>query len=226
MNCLLCQQSFSQALTLADLLYWRPLLTERICSHCQRKLQPITIACPECGRAQNKCEYCRDCQRWLRTQPDQELHNHALFVYNAVLQDFFKRYKSLGDYRLRQAFNADCQRWFRQHPADVYIPIPTDTDSYTRRGFNPVVGLYAPCVPLTNCLKKRPQPIKQAHKKRQARLRTPQLFYFTGDAAQLSGKRILLLDDIYTTGRTMRHAQACLKMAVPNCQVNTFTLAR
>ncbi|MFD0896475.1 ComF family protein [Loigolactobacillus binensis] len=225
MNCLLCQQPFSQNLTLADLLYWRPLLVERICAHCQRRLQVITTACPECGRTQTSPQLCRDCQRWLKKQP-QQLHNQALFVYNAVLQDFFKRYKSLGDYRLHAAFTADCQRWFKHHPADIYIPIPTDAASYARRGFNPVVGLYADCVSLTPCLKKQPQPVKQAHKSRQARLRTPQLFTFVGTKTTLHNKKVLLLDDIYTTGRTMRHAQACLKTAVPDCQLQTFTLAR
>ncbi|WP_367297027.1 ComF family protein [Loigolactobacillus coryniformis] len=226
MNCLLCQQPFSQSLTLAELLRWQPLLTEKICSRCRQRLMPITTACPECGRTQKTSELCRDCQRWLEKQPRQQLHNHALFVYNELLQDFFKRYKSLGDYRLRGAFTTDCQRWLRQHPADLYVPIPTDATSYAKRGFNPVVGLYKDCVPLTFCLKKQPQKVKQAHKKRRARLLTPQLFYFAGEAAILNYKKILLLDDIYTTGRTMRHAQACLKIAVPDCQVHTFTLAR
>ncbi|MFC6169804.1 ComF family protein [Loigolactobacillus jiayinensis] len=226
MKCLLCRQNFSQNLTLAELLHWLPLLTDQICPHCQQRLVPITTACPECGRAQTSTERCRDCQRWLQAQPQQQLHNQALFIYNALLQDFFKRYKSLGDYRLRHAFNAPCQRWFAQYSADVYIPLPTDEQSFAQRGFNPVVGLYADCVPLTTCLKKRPQLVKQSHKKRQARLQTPQLFEFVGDPTGLNNKKILLLDDIYTTGRTMRHAQTCLKIAVPNCRLNTFTLAR
>lgn len=225
MRCLLCGQKFSQKLKLADLLYWRPLLTQRICSHCYLTVKRIDRACPECGRQQQTATRCQDCQRWQR-QKQPLLYHQALFIYNQAMHDYFKRYKTLGDYRLRTAFSGDCQRWLRQHQADIYVPIPTDTTRYQQRGFNPVVGLYQCCVPLTFCLKKWPQVKKQAQKNRQQRLQMTQPFYFSGAAAQLTGKKILLLDDVYTTGRTLRHAQNCLLKAVPNCTIRSFSLAR
>ncbi|GEA75445.1 hypothetical protein LDE03_12530 [Lactobacillus delbrueckii subsp. delbrueckii] len=41
----------------------------------------------------------------------------------------------------------------------------------------------------------------------------------------ITGK-IILLDDIYTTGRTLYHARDAIETAFPKCQVESFSISR
>ena len=63
---------------------------------------------------------------------------------------------------------------------------------------------------------------QQSLKSRDERLQTPQLFGVI-DPAIIKNKNILLIDDIYTTGTTMRHAEKVLKQAGAK-DVRGFTL--
>ncbi len=38
--------------------------------------------------------------------------------------------------------------------------------------------------------------------------------------------KVLILDDIYTTGRTLYHARDCLKEAFPGMQIESFSICR
>ncbi len=228
MRCLLCQQSFIQSLTLADIFYFRALTTSPICLNCQRKFLRIrpNLACSGCGRLQTQQGLCQDCLTWQKNYP-QLLHNRALFSYNAAMQDFFKQYKTSGDYQLSTCFTSVLGQFFKKVSADIYVPVPTDTRSYQKRGFNPVCGIFGAVVPLYDCLNKRELPVKQAHKNRGERLAMAQPFQANMDKCRpLARKQIILLDDVYTTGRTLFHARDCLLKAVPGLKITTVTLAR
>ena len=66
--------------------------------------------------------------------------------------------------------------------------------------------------------------LKQSHKDRAMRMKTKQPFEYVGPN-NLSDKKILLVDDIYTTGRTLYHAKALLEDAGAKF-VTSVTLAR
>ena len=38
--------------------------------------------------------------------------------------------------------------------------------------------------------------------------------------------KVLIFDDIYTTGRTLYHARDCLKEAFPGMQIESFSICR
>lgn len=227
-RCLLCQQLLCWQPDMKWLFSRRSAITPLICSWCQQQFVPIEKAqtCPGCAYPGTGGEVCLDCQRWQRTK--QLLHNQALYRYKTpAMVDFFERYKFHGDYRLRWVFAAAYQKLVRQYPRRqwLYVPIPVDKETFANRGFNQVVGL-CPELRLTDCLRviQTKGRIKQSRKNRIERLQTPQPFALNA-TVDLHNKQIVLLDDIYTTGQTLYHAQAVLVAAGARV-VRAVTLAR
>lgn len=122
-------------------------------------------------------------------------------------------YKFSGDYRLRWVFRQELTSWVQTCPADLVVPIPVSAATMAHRGFNQVAGLLAGSV--AEVLRARPKQRPQSAKDRTARLATPQPFTLV-DAAQVRGRKIVLVDDVYTTGRTLYHAASLLRAA--GCQ--------
>lgn len=225
-QCLWCQQPFTPQLQLTELLQWRALTPPLLCARCQTVFKRIDqrTACPGCGRAQTQATLCCDCQRWQQITA-KFAPNRALFQYTDSMSAFFQQYKTQGDYRLRQLFQPALKRYFKRSKA-ILVPIPPDPLRYQQRGFDAIQGLFAGCGELVPCLRKKAGP-KQSAQNRMARLQTPQPFELQAAClTKLSAKPIIIVDDVYTTGRTLRHAQACLQAARPNAQIQTFTLAR
>ena len=108
--------------------------------------------------------------------------------------------------------------------ADYYVPVPSSPSHLEKRGFDTVCAIYQKLVPLTKLLVKADTEKAQGEKNREERLLTKQTFSAI-DNKNVSGK-ILLLDDIYTTGRTLYHARDALLEVYPNCKINSFTISR
>lgn len=70
MKCLLCQREYQPALSLVELLSFRPLFKETICPHCLLQFESIsdvkTAHCQRCLKklTQNTTNMCEDCQQW------------------------------------------------------------------------------------------------------------------------------------------------------------------
>ena len=65
---------------------------------------------------------------------------------------------------------------------------------------------------------------KQSKKSRSERIHIPQVFQINPQV-EIIGKHILLIDDIYTTGSTLRHAAKLLKESGAE-RIQSLTLAR
>jgi competence protein ComFC len=140
------------------------------------------------------------------------------------MKEFMRRYKFQGDYRLRQVFQGVFCRQVQSYHADLIIPIPVTATTMATRGFNQVLGLLGQTT-VTNVLNHRAQDkVAQSCKTRQQRLATPQPFRLT-DPTVVRDKKVLLVDDIYTTGRTLYHAANLVKQA--GCrEILSLSLAR
>ncbi len=222
--CVWCQREFQSSLALRDLLSWRPLPVPPLCASCQARFVPITAQhCPACGRQQDTSTVCHDCTRWAA----EPLTNRALFRYDAGMKAYMQQYKFQGDYALRKALQAPLQRALAQQDYDVLVPIPIDQQTWLTRGFNQVTGWlrgqpYQQALLVKADHKTRPQSAKT----RAERLVTPQPFTLDPQVASvLVNRRVLLLDDVYTTGRTLRHAAAQIYLGGAKA-VTSLTLAR
>ena len=142
------------------------------------------------------------------------------------MHDYFKRYKRYGDYQLRFVFQAQLQRAIGQLPGP-YLYIPSSAQHLQLRQFDPVVGLFQNIAALIPALIKLPTTQAQAQKNRAERLATPQFLQFDRQyTALLAQPQLTILDDIYTTGRTLFHARDCLIAAGFQGKIYTFSLAR
>ncbi|MCG4280997.1 ComF family protein [Lacticaseibacillus saniviri] len=175
--------------------------------------------CPGCGR--HSAGLCQDCVRWQQTEP--LLHHRALFTYNTAMKAFIQQYKGLGDYQLHAAFISEIDLNPARH--QVLVPITSEATHYQRRGFDPVLGLFAH-LPLQQWLVKHATDRPQASKNRRERLATPQSFTVKGDVDFAGINHVRLLDDLYTTGRTLYHAAAALRDAGFHGTITSFSLIR
>ncbi|MFD1455332.1 ComF family protein [Levilactobacillus lanxiensis] len=222
--CVWCGRQLQTTLTLAQIWQFTPIAQATVCDTCRQRFTAITSQhCPSCGRQQVDETVCLDCQRWSGDR----LTNHAVYVYDSAMKAYMQQYKFQGDYALRVLMQAPLAAALQRETYDVLVPIPVDQLTWRTRGFNQVTG-WLQNQPFQQALlvrathKERPQSAKD----RADRLRTPQPFTLAPNAGQLlRGQRVLLLDDVYTTGRTLRHAADQIYLGGAKA-VTSLTLAR
>lgn len=226
MRCLYCRQEFS--LRVDFLRLFAPKAKQRqLCSQCQALFMPLKgQRCLYCDRESSQ-SICPDCQNWQQVYGDKMLHNQAIFPYDNQMQNLLLSYKELGDYALHQVLAELIASFVSQVQADYYIPIPSSQKHLVARRFENVAAIFENLLPLTPVLAKKTQAQEQQRgKSRRERLASPQPFCIRPDVPINLQGRILLLDDVYTTGRTLYHARDCLWHRWPQINVNSFTICR
>lgn len=193
LNCLLCDRELHQNLG------WKELLLKTL---------PQTI-CPRCE------------QRFQRIEQQQEEGVVSLFHYNEAMKDYLHRYKFLHDILLAKVFNKILNKQLKNDPR-LIIPIPMHPENIKLRTFAHIDELLkAASIPFSHHLKKLSTE-QQSLKTREERLQTPQLFKVINPTA-IKDKKLLVVDDIYTTGTTLNHAKKALLEAGAKT-VDGFTL--
>ncbi|MDQ0413477.1 ComF family protein [Mesobacillus stamsii] len=230
--CLICHQEIKANFS------WTTLFKEekaaKICGDCSNHFSQITgEICEICGRpfafleAEYKLEKrCNDCARWeedalWRGTLDQ---NRSLYRYTDFTKEVIAKFKFRGDYVLAEIFAEDVQLALQAFHYDYLVPIPLSEERLYERGFNQAEALIVTAGFEPTQLLSRVHSEKQSKKSRSERIHHPQVFEFTTDL-QLNSKTILLVDDIYTTGSTLRQAAKILKQNGA-AKVYSFTLAR
>ncbi|MGP1910038.1 ComF family protein [Metabacillus sp. JX24] len=225
--CLICAAELAQTVTWRSVFFLEK--EETCCSECFDKFTLIEgPVCPTCGRPQADEHVCYDCERW---QSDLELGSvlagsRSVYHYNGWMKDVIARYKYRGDAALVRVFQDSFRQAFLQHfkEAGLIIPVPLSSERLYERGFNQALLLAEllgrPVLsPLT-----RKHLEKQSKKTREERLQSENVFFIENPSDILS-KHILLIDDIYTTGTTIRHAANVLIQNGAK-KVSSLTLVR
>lgn len=228
-NCLLCCTEIKQSVSLYDIFSLQSKSqSATTCQKCLNKFTRITeTKCPQCSRQQEQSVICEDCERWKQKYFGNVLKNSSLFIYDDLMHDLIHSYKKLGDYALSDVFSQLIKNEFKTLDYDFYVPLPTDPKHLETRKFDTVTAIFGNLVSLTPILLKKETEIAQSQKNRKERMQTSQSFFINNDFANftLSGK-ILLLDDLYTTGRTLYHARDVLQKKFPNCTYESFSVIR
>lgn len=233
-NCLIC----NGPLIFTDT--WGKLLSlsnpPQLCEQCSSKLERITgDTCTICGRPFSNLasEYhngdkCSDCLKWQNDPRWMNIliKNRSVYTYNPFLKETMSLFKFRGDHAMCQIFKQDLQKTFKKHfdNNSIIIPIPLSNERLYERGFNQAKALAKLLqLPINEPLT-RNHLEKQSKKSRKERLETDNIFLLKGKM-QLKGTEFILIDDIYTTGTTLRHAAEMLKEAGAK-SVSSLTLAR
>jgi competence protein ComFC len=92
----------------------------------------------------------------------------------------------------------------------LICPLPLSKERFRERGFNQVCG----CLESADCsyieLLERKEPSPQSEKSRAERLKMEQPFALKVENRKIRNQRVLLVDDVYTTGRTLFHGAEIL----------------
>lgn len=229
-QCLLCGGYFVAPLSFIELFSFVNRPREFLCPRCKQKFQALSAPrCPYCARDLPQAKICRDCLGWQKIYGTNLLRHHSLYRYNGAFHDLMVAYKRYGDYLLRKVLQELCRRELTKLRFDYYIPVPTSPEHQAKRQFDTVAAIYQDLLPLTRLLGKKEGSQAQGEKNKIQRLKSKQDF-FIANAALITKNdketKILLLDDIYTTGRTLYHARDKVLTVCPQAKIESFSICR
>ncbi|MFC4557530.1 ComF family protein [Virgibacillus kekensis] len=226
MNCLWCDTEIIPEVGWKTLLM--PAEQKILCQPCGDGLKSITgKRCKKCSRI-SEVTKCNDCIWWEKhTQGKDPLTaNLSVFHYNSYIQDVVSRWKYRGDYCLGMVFKESYKDAFTRYlhflPDDtIMVPIPLSNERLNERGFNQSAVLSSFLPLRTEELLARKHSEKQSKKNRHERIAAENPF----ELIESINKPVLLADDIYTTGATLRHAALLLKES-GSPSIHALTLIR
>lgn len=219
-NCILCQEPNQERQLFSEILCIKKKKST-LCLDCQQQFHFISgSTCQFCCKKTEK-KACSDCDYWAKQgkAPD----HLALFEYKHKIIDYFSLYKFHGDYALRKVFAKEVKLALSAYKDFTIVPIPISEERLEERGFNQVTGILdAAGIAYQEILGKHHSQ-KQSEKNREERLKSDQHFYIKGD--NKVPEKIILVDDIYTTGATIQLATGLL-MKNGAKTIKSFSIAR
>ena len=208
---------------LLDLLY------PRKCPFCQRLVEGDALLCPDCQRtlpwltekaAERTPEFVRLCVSPLR--------------YRGPVADSIHRYKFSGRRNYAKAYGllmAQCVRDHFTEPFDVVSWAPLSKKRLKQRGYDQAellaraIGAQLGLEPKPLLVKARDIPAQSGIEEEAARRANVLGAYVPLPGAQISGRRILLADDVVTSGSTLSECARTL-LSAGAAEVCAVTLAQ
>ena len=202
---------------------------ERWCIDCQNSVTPVGPRfCPKCGNFNDAGGLCPSCS--ASPPPYQALRSWGIF--NGPLREAIHRLKYQHDIGLGEALAKHLIDYFAKTgwDIDMVAPIPLSFARQNERGYNQSALLAHPLALACNISFKskalerirdtRPQVGLKA-KERAENVKDA----FTANKNTVNGQKILLIDDVTTTGATISAAAEAI-MNAGACCVYGLTLAR
>ena len=220
MKCLLCNDWIESVPKLRDLITFNQR-EEYSCLSCKNQFKKLSKErCQNCNKELHR-DTCIDCKLWMKKG---YIPKHlAIYHYEENMKDYFSRYKFMGDYCLRKIFQKDIKNNLKPFFKKGYtiVPVPLSEKRLVERGFNQVEGLIEG-IPYQDIFEKRDIE-KQSSKTREERLSQDNAFCLK-KGIDVPDK-IIIVDDIYTTGSTLYQMVQLLE-GIDIKEVLTFSLAR
>jgi len=224
-----------------------PYLASHVCASCASRILKIeSPICTRCGmmfgEREGEDHLCGNCIR----QPKRYRKARACYVYQDVGLDLIHAYKYRGKVQLARPLGAlmrdTYRRYWREDEIDEVTPVPLHSSRLRVRGFNQAYllaksgfgseppgkdgsGLPAASMVDHPLLVRRKMPGTQTGSGRSQRAENVRRAFTVPKPSVVEGKRVLIVDDVYTTGSTV-DACAGVLMASGAAFVDVLTLAR
>lgn len=199
----------------------RVLYEALICPQCAAKLKYNTgSVCFSCGKPleDEEQEYCFDCME----KKHEFRQGRAVFQYQGAVQGILYRYKYSNRRDYTEFLAAEAARmyagWVRKLGIDLAVPIPLSRKRMRQRGYNQaevfarrfceLCGLRCSTKLLVRTRNTAPQKKLSAQERKN---NMKNAFKINGNVVNLN--RILLVDDIYTTGSTIDAAALAFRQS-------------
>lgn len=205
---------------------------DRLCYGCLESARPIELpVCTVCGRPFHGPQGTgHTCGRCIKDPPPFDTAR-SVFQYQGSVRTLIHRIKYNDDgYALRALSSLAMEYMLLDNlKPDMVIPVPLHLKRLKKRGFNQSLRLARTIFPhiplgidvLTRTLNTKPQ----TELSMKERLRNVKNAFETKSPLPEGAETILLLDDVYTTGATVRACAKALKRARAK-EVHVFTVAR
>ncbi len=185
----------------------------RLCRACEDKLRVPKNPCPLCGREGRAEGLCLDC----KSRPPTFTGGASAFVYVDEAATLANRMKEsnprLAAYFGERTAEAFLNRYGKEEAPFLVVAIPTTKDRLQRRGYNQAERLAESVCEYLNAqgveaiadfevLHKTKETKLQKRSSQRERIENVKGAYHVHKRKACKGKRILLVDDIMTTGAT------------------------
>ncbi len=199
--------------------------------------------CGICGKLNNDF-LCKKCEKILETEAiygvdktlDKYFNEHLyIFLYQGIIRRIILKYKFQEEaylYKTFVNFLLKNENFFEKiKKYDTIVPVPISRKRFKERGYNQseLIAKEIACSSKleleTECLFKTKNIIEQSKLNKEERLKNIQGVYDLVNKRKLYKKKILLVDDIYTTGSTVNECARVLRKARPS-KIGVFTLAK
>lgn len=200
---------------------------DRLCRRCRASLERISLSCPRCGLpgAPAVCGRCV-----LEPPPFRSARAALIYREGNAVARAIQRWKYGRDEAVGAALAALLRAAVRPIPLANrrIVPVPADPRRLRERGFNPALVL-ARAVATTarevapRWLRRRVGP-PQVGAGRGARAANTASVFLVAPGARVRGVAVLLIDDVFTTGATVRSCALALRDAGASV-VDVVTLA-
>jgi competence protein ComFC len=205
---------------------------EWVCQDCLAQIPPLTqTSCFSCGRVVSNNACCDTCKQERCVDIYWSLYSH----HTPLISDVIEQLKYHGASDIVRAVSLLCaQHQYLHslvHSIDVVIPVPLHLVRFRERGFNQSqyiaqsVGGIVGVPVISSALSKTKQTKQQARLSLKTRKENVVGAFTVLHANEVTGQRVLLVDDVLTTGSTV---DACAKvlMSAGARSVCVLTLAR
>lgn len=188
--------------------------------------------CPKCRRKLNQIKICK---KHIYLKKNYTTHMY-IFNYNDLIRKnlisykFYNqayRYKSFANFIIK---DKKIYKFVKKY--DIIIPVPISKKRILKRGYNQSelitreIGRCEPNIKTSNSiLYKIKNTLPQSSLNKKARQYNLKNAYEVRNSEMIKEKKVLLFDDIYTTGSTVNECAKVLKNAGAS-EVNVLTIAK